>query len=457
MFYYAAIYSIYFALCVGLFGFLKRDCRVPLVWIGGWLLMPVTFYPDFIAEETGFPYWIVGLSLPSDLWPNKLWTVSVTTLLCLILYEWDRIKQLRPCVWDAFLLAWCFWPVVQWSVGLDAAPKVWQSILILLGVWGAPWMIGRVIICCAQDATSFLRWMVVITSCLVPLALVEWLIQPILYGVVWWESHPFRFDGAERYLGFRPLLFFEHGNQYGLWICMVSVIGIWFLKSKQPLLLFRNAFLQRYGDPFLVGLISIVAILSQSVGAIVLMLLVTCYLLVLPRVHSKYVLAATGILLIIGGVLYLSNTIPFRKLATETKFGRKVVDSIRKSGRGSFSWRISQDQRALPLIRDHWMIGTAKWDWWRELNTRPWGYFVLLLGQFGAVGATLNLLVLLGTSLKTLLRWRQNSVWCVNQVGVLCAAIVVFSSLDGLMNAFLFAPATVLAAGLVRLSVSGSS
>jgi O-Antigen ligase len=444
------IYAVYFLLCLGLFGFLRRDCRVTIAWTMGWLLLPVSFYPQTPLDSTDFPYWIVGLALPADLWPNKLWVVNVTALTCVCIYEPQRWKQFRWTGWDVAMLLWCSWPLAQRFAGIHGSPTPFFSAVYLSGVWGASWLIGRLCLRSDSEKIEFLRWLVLLTACAVPLALSEWLLGPGLYEWVWWQVHPFRFDGQQRYFGFRPLLFFEHGNQYGLWMGMVAAIGFWFWISKIPLLKSGGELLQAYGDRFLVATLMMVAVLSQSVGAILLMVAAVASLLVLPRLKLRAVMMAAALLVALGGLLYLSNLGSLRTIAKETALGRKAVEIIRQTGRGSFSWRIGQDAKALPEIRDHWLMGTGRWDWWRELDSRPWGYCMLLLGQYGFIGVGLNLAVGLGPSLRTLYGWPGGTACRLSALSVLCGVVIVASSADGLLNAFLFVPSLLLTASLVE-------
>lgn len=442
------IYCCFSILAVFLFGVLSRRSRVPIIWTVGWLTLPVTFYPQVPTDYSQFPYWIVGLSLPSDLWPNKLWVINVTTLLCLVIYEPERLIHFRPCLWDAVAGVWCFFPVIQWACGVDESHSVGLNTIVMLGVWGAPWTIGRVAIQSRDEAISFLRWMVLLTVSVSPFAILEWMIGPVLYRYVWSEPHPFRFDGADRYIGYRPILFFEHGNQYGLWICMIALISFWFVKSKQRLLVLDSTWGAYNGDRYLTCFMLVLACLAQSVGAIFNMFLALGYLYVAPRIPKRCLIAGIGVLVFLSA-LYLFDLIPIRRLAMDTALGRSTVELFRKVGRHSFSWRIGQDLKAIPLIREKPILGNGKWDWWRESNSRPWGYFVLLLGQYGVVGTVLNLTILLGTSVLTLLRSRRMRIWDIQQIGVLVAVVVIFGSFDGLMNAFLFTPATMLGAALL--------
>jgi hypothetical protein len=444
------IYVVYCLLCVSLFRVLARDCRLPIVWTLGWLLLPVCSYPDSSLETAGFPYWIVGLSLPSDLWPNKLWVVNVTCLVCVCLYEPERWRSFRWNGWDATMLIWCFWPLAPLLIGRTSMPSAWFSTVYLLGVWGAAWLIGRLCLQSDGSKVAFLRWIVLLTACAIPLALVEWLCRPRLYEWVWWVPHPFRFDGDQRYVGFRPLLFFEHGNQYGIWIALVALIGFWFWISQVPLLRSGNQLLKVYGDGFLVAILVLFAVLSQSVGAIILMAVALSVLWLLPRLKLRTVMLAAVVLAALGGLLYLSNLNWLRTVGKETALGRKAVEVIRQTGRGSFSWRIGQDAKALPEIRGHSLMGTGRWDWWRPTGSRPWGYFMLLLGQYGIVGVALNLVVWLGPSLRALLGWPGGTAWKLSAVSIVCAVVIVVGAADALLNAFLFVPSLLLTAGLVE-------
>jgi MFS family permease len=267
-----------------------------------------------------------------------------------------------------------------------------------------------------------------------PVALVEGIFGPRVYG--WfYEPHPFKFDGQERYIGFRPLAFFENGNQYGIWVAATALAAIWLSRSQN-----RNRVWW-----ILVAVLALAGTFaSQSVGAILLL----CFGLGLSWAIGRHVLRrslAFGLLLILmAGAIYFSGVIPLRSLAENTVVGRQIVEIVRSSGRGSFTWRIARDQTALNLIGQHPIFGAGRWDWWRENGQRPWGLALLLVGQFGMIGLVLAFGSLLMPTTYAFMRnqyssWRQQSI-------IPLAAIVVMAIADALLNSFFFYPA-ILAAG----------
>jgi hypothetical protein len=147
----------------------------------------------------------------------------------------------------------------------------------------------------------------------------------------------------------------------------------------------------------------------------------------------------------VGGVTYLSGKLQLRALAENTAIGREMVEVIRSAGRGSFAWRIARDQAAVPLIAEHPIVGTARWDWWRKNKERPWGLALLILGQFGLIGLVLAFGTLLIPALRALEINGYSGTRRTYPVAPL-AVIVLMASVDALLNSFFFYPA-VLAAG----------
>jgi hypothetical protein len=241
-------------------------------------------------------------------------------------------------------------------------------------------------------------------------------------------EHPFAADGVERYMGYRPQVLFEHGNQYGIWCAVTTVTAFWLGKERKLALAASS-------------ILGLTTLASQSVGAIGLMLLGISFL-IWPKSFS--IIRRCGVWLsliaITGAGLMLSGIFPVREFIEQTPAGQALLDAIRSTGRGSFAWRLSQDLKAAPLLVEHLMIGHGHWDWFVTLNSRPWGFPLLVIGQFGLIGLAL-LLLPLTRSLWNALREAAAG----NDFGKLTAALIIMAGIDAILNSFLFWPFALLA------------
>jgi hypothetical protein len=97
----------------------------------------------------------------------------------------------------------------------------------------------------------------------------------------------------------------------------------------------------------------------------------------------------------------------------------------------------------MEVIRLHPVTGTARWDWWQERGQRPWGLWLLILGQFGLIGLLLSCSALLA---PILCKFANNRSLHWHRVSVPLTIIVLTAIIDALLNSFFFYPA-ILAAG----------
>jgi hypothetical protein len=417
-----------------LFCFVAPGRSVAITCFAGWLLLPVGDFPAG-SSTVVFPFWITGAAVPSDMILNKMWWPPVVALGGVLLTDRKALRHFRPGWADIPMFLWCIWPVAQWDFVQDPDPQPWIASLYLLGGWGTPWLLGRIYFGGLGGGRQLLIALAASLVVIAPIALIEGILGPRVYGWLY-EPHPFRYDGQERYFGFRPLAFFENGNQYGIWVAATALAAIWLWRSGE-----RGR--SSLWPIAMAALGLVVAFASQSIGAICLLCagLIFCWAIGFRLFRPALVL---GLFLIFTlGTVYLTGKIPLREFAENTAIGHRIVDNIRVSGRGSLTWRIARDQSALQLVRQHPIIGTARWDWWRQNSQRPWGLWLLILGQFGCIGMLLACSALLTPILfmfanHRLLHWHQTSVPL--------ATIILMAMGDGLFNSFFLYPA-ILAAG----------
>ncbi len=435
-----SIAAIYLGWAVATWAMFRR-CRPAVAvlgsFLGGWILLPVGSYPAGAADAL-FPYWIIGLALPSDMLLTKAVVAPAAAFLVVLLFDRQALTRLRPVWLDAPVVLWCLWPAVAAAFAAEPRPAPALAIGYLAASWGLPWLLGRLYFASSEGRLLLVKGMVLSALACLPFSLVEGALGPIAYGAVY-DTHPFRLDGAVRYVGFRPLGFFENGNQFGLWISLSALAALWLaISSRGPL--------WRWAAAILVAM----ALAAQSMGAIALLALGAAGLWAFGRVRPRLLASGAAVLIAIGGGVYLSGAIPFQAIAKDTGWGRDIVNSIRGAGRGSFTWRIAQDQKLLADAVARPVTGSAQWDWWRAKETRPWGLSLLIVGQFGLAGLLFAFATLLGPAVATAWTARSGSVWRPPGLPLLLASIAVLTVIDALLNSFVFFPAIVAAGGLAR-------
>jgi hypothetical protein len=435
-----AVFAAFAIVALLLFRFVAPARAVAITCFAGWLILPIGNFPAGSAEAV-FPYWITGAAVPSDMLLTKMWWPPVVALAGALLTDRRILTHFRLGWVDVSMCLWCLWPLAQWIAVENPDPKPWIATLYLAAAWGTPWLLGRIYLAGFEGGRHFMISLAAGLVVIAPIALIEGILGPQVYG--WFYGpHPFRSDGQERYIGLRPLAFFENGNQYGIWTGATALAAIW---------LWRNTELRSGLWPIAVAALGlVVALASQSIGAICLLCagLVFCWAIGFRLARRMLILSL--FLVMTGGAVYLSGKVPLREIAENTVIGHRIVDFVRISGRASLTWRIARDQSALDLIHQHPIIGTARWDWWRENGQRPWGLWFLILGQFGLTGL---LLASSALSAPILCTFARNRSFHWHRVSVALAAIVLMAIVDALLNSFFFYPA-ILAAGALATTKS---
>jgi O-antigen ligase len=243
-------------------------------------------------------------------------------------------------------------------------------------------------------------------------------------------DHPFQVSGVVRYFGFRPLGFFEDGNQYGIWMALAALAAVSRVLTRPT---------RARIDIAIAVLLVACAIAAQSIGAIILLALGAAWLA--ASVSGKRIgLVVAGLLFAVGGTAYASGKVPLEHWAKNTAPGQAVVGALKASGRASLGWRVKRDQDALPMIWRAPLTGYGKWDWWRPLKSHPWGLPLLIAGQFGLLSMLLAALAMFGGAAREMWRCRSSAL----------PIMVVAAGVDACLNSCVYLPA-ILAAGALAV------
>lgn len=425
---------------IGLYCFWRYPVRKALLinYLGGWALLPGAAYRPVPAQ---FEYWVLPVSLPADYFVTKATILSFTALVGVILADRDFHRGFRLAFWDLPILVWCVVPFLSGlansqSVPLALAATVYQSL-----AWGVPYFAGRRYFSETESLRLAARAFVIAGLAYVPICLVEFFTGPQFYARLY-GFEPYRWTGAARYLGYRPVGFLEDGTQLGIWMATSALVAVW---------LWRRRSIERvFGIPIGVAatVLVIVTLLCQS-GASIVLLVVLLPFVFLSQRHLPRALAAlliAGILLFAG--LRVGNFFSFEKLNQQYAAVHETATFLKKIKRGSFNWRMKQDDLHLGAALERPILGAAAWDWWSGEPARPWGLWLLAFGMYGMVGlAALECVELLPVVRVIWYPLARSDIQAFNLRHALAAAILM-SAVNALVNSSMILPLMVVIGGV---------
>lgn len=360
---------------------------------------------------------------------TKAIVVALTVFVCLVVRAPMRFARFRATLLDFALSLFCLSPLLASFAGKISIQQGLIQSAYLASVWGCTWITARVALA-EDDGRRYLATAIAWSGVVLLIAAILEAVHPAWIYVAVYGPHPFVSTGVSRYIGFRPLAFFEDGNQYGIWISMAAIAGAHRVVVGRK----RSAV-----DLGIAALLIVSAVASQSMGAILLFFAASFWMALTVRARRALLIAA-ALLTAVGGTAYLSGKVPLRSWVVETRTGQMVNAVLRASGRGSLGWRVQRDQKALGLIHSAPLTGYGTWDWWRPVGAHPWGLPLLIAGQFGLLSLGLAAIALLTAALRDI--WRGSSS--------LLPIVIVCAMVDAWLNSAIYLPA-ILVAGAIAL------
>jgi hypothetical protein len=409
-----------------------------LNFIGGWAVLPTA---SFTPSLDPFPYWILGASLPSDRFFTKATVTAIAALLGIMLFERRSLSDLKLTFWDLPMAIWCIVPFFSAIAnpgvfGETALGGVYQIL-----AWGVPYLLGRIYFSDTNSLRLAARAFVIAGLLYVPICLVEIFTGPQFYAHIY-GYEPYRWIGAGRYFGFRPVGFLEDGNQLGIWMATSALIAVW--------LWTRHAMAPIFGIQIRwVALTLVVTTLAcQSGGSIILLAGMLPFLLI----DRRYFPRIATILLIVGilafASLRLSNVVSVRTLVKRHNVARRTAEFLKHIGRGSLGWRLAQEERHLDIALEKPVLGYGDWAWWKRGIQRPWGLWLLAFGMYGIIGlAALETLQLAPVMRAVWTGLARSDLDDYNLRHALAAAILM-SAIDNLLNGSMILPLVLVIGGM---------
>jgi hypothetical protein len=438
---YFALIALIAWIPFGAYLFRHYPVRIAILvnFLGGWALLPGA---DYVPTTADFPYWILGVCLPSSYFLTKATVTALAAAAGVLLFHSSDWKSFRPTLSDLPIALWCCVPLLSaamhWhTVGEGLLGAVYQTI-----AWGVPWLLGRRYF--SDDGSLLLaaKACVIAGICYIPICLIEFVTGPQFYAF-FYGYQPYRWTGAGRYVGFRPIGFLEDGNQLGIWIAAATLLAI-------------SLALQRF-PPRILNLpawstataLAATTLLCQSVGSIVLLLLLLP-LILLKRRSALRGLIAAGVVAVVFLVLFrVANPVSLHALAQGNRFVHLLAAGLDRIGRHSLAWRLARNENHMRLALRHPLLGWGQWDWWRSADERPWGLWMLVFGMYGIVGLSAFGAILFLPVLRT--AWPSPHSNNARETGLhlALAGLILMVACDSLLNGALILPYLLLASGLV--------
>ena len=412
---------------------------VLLNFFGGWAILPGAAY---IPSPSDFPYWILGDSLPTSYFLTKATVPSLAALLGFAFFYSGDWRRFRPGLCDLPMVLWCCVPLLSGATHWNTFREGLFGAAYQTLAWGVPWLLGRMYFADQDSMLLAAKASIAAGLCYIPICLVEIVTGPQLYALLY-GYEPYRWVGAQRYIGYRPIGLLEDGNQLGIWMALATLLAV--------SLCVRKLATHIFGLPlaWVAAGLAVTTLLCQSAGSIVLLLLLLPLALASWRSTLRISIAAMVLAIVTFALLLMLNHATLRALAENNPLFHAIASGLQQIGRHSLVWRIARDDSHMAVALQRPILGQGRWDWWQGGNARPWGLWMLVFGMYGLVG-----LAALGSILfLPLLRLAWPAGEDRNRIHPslrpVLAALILIVAFDGLMNSALILPYLLILGGIV--------
>ncbi|MFC5861912.1 hypothetical protein ACFPT7_06375 [Acidicapsa dinghuensis] len=431
-------------LCLIAYRLLPVRIAILINFIGGWAVLPVANYP---RTDALFPYWFTGSSLESDYFITKATIIGFTALLGLFIFDRPSLKRFRLTVWDLAMGMWLIAPFLSGIANPDSGAEAWVGECYQLLAWGSPYLIGRLYFTDTQSLRLVAKAFVIGGLAYIPFCIFEFIIGPHMYEWVYGYL-PFQWNGAKRFIGFRPIVFLENGNQLGIWMATASLIALWLWRRRTAQSILGIPI------PIVAASLFVVTILCQSTGAIILLLALTPFVFVDPRHLSRSYSIALIVCILAFAAFRLSDIASWQDLVKENPAVHSLDRYLRHIGKGSLGWRLREDDSHIETALQEPILGYGQWNWWDNGYQRPWSLWLLVFGMYGSVGLiSLETLLLIPVLRAVWFPLARSDIGYTNMRHTLSAAILL-SAIDSLLNWSILLPLMLVIGGMTIWSGS---
>jgi len=425
----------------GAFLFHRYPVRIAILanFFGGWAILPGASYQ---ATADGFPYWILGVCLPTNYFLTKATATGLAALIGILLFHSADWNSFRLGLRDLPMLVWCGVPLLSATAHWKTLNEAFFAAAYLTISWGVPWFMGRLYFSGDDSLLLAAKACVIGGICYLPICLFEICAGPQLYAFVY-GYQPYRWVGAARYFGFRPIGFLEDGNQLGIWMAAATLLAVFL--ALHP----RTGRILGFPPGWVAVGLAVVTLLCQSAGSILLLLLLLP-LALLKRRSLPRALIVVLIVSILTLVLFrMTNLVSLRAMAQRDGVAHSIANFLTTMGRHSLAWRFARDEGHIVVALQRPLLGFGSWNWWQNGTFRPWSLWLLVFGMYGLVGLIAYGAILLLPVVRA--NWPRSGTAAPSQPNLRLAvtALILMVAIDNLLNGAMILPYLLLMGSLV--------
>jgi len=330
---------------------------------------------DFLVAWLFLPMSDLPLHGFTDL--NKMSAACFGTLVGALMFDNTTVFSFRFKRWDIPMLIWCLCPFASSLSNDKGIYDAFAAIAYQTTRWGLPYFIGRIYF---NDLKGLRELAIAIVAgglVYLPLTWFEIRMSPQLHLIVY-GYHQHDFSQTERYGGYRPMVFMQHGLAVAMWMCTASLTAFWLWRCK--------AVDKVLGIP--IGwaclLLMVTSLWLRSVGAEMLMILGLGVLVLTGMTRSRVWIL----------ILTLIPPVWITLRATNIYDGASLVQFAKTydpRSAESLATRFHSERVLVGRAMRQPLLGWTPWDFLNsELaaaeNGIPDQMWVIAVGEFGLVG-----------------------------------------------------------------------
>jgi len=424
----------------GAFLFHRYPVRIAILanFFGGWAILPGANYQ---TTADVFPYWILGVCLPANYFLTKATATGLAALAGILLFHFADWKSFRLGLCDLPMLAWCCVPLLSATAHWMTLNEAFFATAYLTISWGVPWFMGRLYFTGDDSLLLAAKACVIGGICYLPICLFEICAGPQFYAFVY-GYQPYRWVGAARYFGFRPIGFLEDGNQLGIWMAAATLLAVFL--ALHP----RTGRILGLPPGWVAVGLAVVTLLCQSAGSILLLLLLLPMALLKRRSLPRALIVILVVSILTLVLFRMTNLVSLRALAQRDGVTRSIANFLTTIGRHSLTWRIARDEGHIAVALQRPLLGFGSWNWWQNGTFRPWSLWLLVFGMYGLVGLIAYGAILFLPVLRA--NWPHFGGAAPNRPNLRLAvtALILMVAIDNLLNGAMILPYLLLMGSL---------